>query len=213
MESRELEILGFNHQPLQNILHSSGNSNSHLAVVLPGLGYLVTYPALLYPNMLLRQFGADTLHIDPTYRTSTFGDLTDLQKAACIAADAQAIGQAIQKLEQYQRLTFIGKSIATRILAAILEHAAFANAEYIWLTPLFKDQVVFRAATAPHKGFFAIGSSDGHYDVELLEQVKTVGEVLVFEGAGHSLEVFDDVLASIEIQAKLARHLLGFLTK
>jgi hypothetical protein len=213
MEARELGILGFNNQTLPNVLEPSKPNNPHLAVFLSGIAYGMTYPALYYPRMLLNSLGADEWRIEPSYRSAAWKEFSDDQKEACLKADAKAILEAVQNLEQYQRITFVAKSLGTLVLAYLLELSELPNQEFIWLTPIFKNAKFLETVTTkPHKGLFAIGSSDQHFDLVLLEQVKASGgQVLVFDGANHSLEIAGDVVGSIEIQVKIAERLKIFL--
>jgi hypothetical protein len=214
MEARELGILGFNNQTLPNVLEPSKLNNPHLAVFLPGVAYGMTLPALYYPRMLLHSFGADEWRIEPTYRQAEWKEFSDDQKEACLKTDAKAILEAIKELGQYQRITFVAKSLGTLVLAYLLELSELPNQEFIWLTPIFKNAMFLETVTTkPHKGLFAIGSSDQHFDLALLEQVKASGgQVLVFEGANHSLEIAGDVIGSVEIQVKIVKKTHDFLT-
>ncbi len=215
METRELNIIGFSSQLLENALTCIKENNTHLAIFLPGIGYTLVHPALYYSRMLLQQLGADELKIEPTYRRSKFRAFTDQEKEESIAADSIAILETIRGLSQYTRITFVGKSMGTLLLAKILEQGFYLEAEFIWLTPLFKNQPFFEViSTKPHQGIFLIGSSDQHYDPVILEQVKetSFGQVIVFEGANHSLEIQGDVMGSIEIQGKVIAEVKGFLT-
>jgi hypothetical protein len=214
MEARELKIVGFNGQSLQNVLEPSKPDNQHLAVFLPGIAYGMTFPAMYYPRMVLYSLGADELRIEPTYRLAGWKEISESQKTDCVIADAKAILEAINNLKQYGRVTFVGKSIATLVLAQIIEQRFSLESEFIWLTPLFKNNHFLETITTKnHRSIFFIGSSDQHYDPALIEQVSkaSAGQVIVLEGANHSLEIAGDVFGSIQIQARIANQIKEFL--
>ncbi len=213
MEARELSIFGYSGQTLQNIQTCQKEDNTHLAVVLPGVGYTFDHPALYYSRMVLDLFGADELRIEPTYRRSKFRAFTDQEKEESIAADAKAILETLQGLIQYTRITLVGKSMGTLILASVLEQGLHCQTEFIWLTPLLTNQYFLETITTKaHRGIYFIGSSDQHYDSVLLEQVKN-GQVIVFDGANHSLEIEGDVIGSITIQIKIAQRIQSFVSR
>ncbi len=216
MGTRELKITGYSSQLLENALTCEKENNTHLAVFLPGIGYTLEHPALYYSRRLLHQLGADELKIEPTYRRSKFKAFTDREKEESIGADSIAILETIQGLSQYTRITLVGKSMGTLLLAKILEQDLNLETEFIWLTPLFKNQQFLKVVTTKsHQGIFFIGSSDQHYDPVVLEPVRAAnnGQVIVFEGANHSLEIAGNVLGSIDIQARLVQAITSFVSR
>ncbi len=216
MKTRELSILGYAGENLENSLSCQQEKNTHLAVFLSGIGYTLEHPALYFSRMLLYQLGADELKIEPTYRRSKFKAFTDREKEESIVVESNAILEIIRGLRQYTRITFVGKSMGTLLLAKILEQGLNLETEFIWLTPLLKNQQFFEVITTKsHQGIFFIGSSDQHYDPVLLEQVRAANnsQVIIFEGANHSLEIRGDVLSSINIQTQIVKNINEFVVE
>ena len=117
-------------------------------------------------------------------------------------------------IKPYKRLTLVGKSIGTVALARILpELPSLEHADFVWLTPLLKlGGLKETIARHPHKALLIIGSDDQSYDAALLEQIRvsTNGQVLLLEGADHSLEIRGDVAASVRIQERIVITLERF---
>ncbi len=209
-----LEIAGYKDQ-IPNVLLGSEDSSEHLGIIFPGVAYSSQMPALYYTTEVLLTFGADVLRLDHHYRRTDFQELPDEEKTRWLEADALAVLKAALALKPYKRLTFVGKSIATVALAQILpELASLEHTDFVWLTPLLKLAGLRETiARYPHKALFVIGSDDQHFDSALLEQIRasTSGQVLVLEGAGHSLEIGGDVAASVRVQERIVTTLERFL--
>jgi hypothetical protein len=208
-----LNIVGFQNKPLSNELTGS-DSSSHLAVLLPGRAYKVHYPALFNANRVLSSLGADVLTIEPTYTLEDFQSLSELEKLECLNVEARVILKNVLALNQYKRVTWIGKSIATLLIGAMLERMPSRH-EFVALTPLLRIER-FRHALLndSRRTLMVIGSSDQQCDLEFLGLLERKGrcESLVLEGVDHGLEVKGDASASSRIQEQIAARLLEFLS-
>jgi hypothetical protein len=210
-----LEIDGYKDQ-IPNSLFGENDSSEHLGIVFPGVGYSSQMPALYYPTQVLLTLGADVLRLDHHYQRPDFQTLPDAQKTRWLQADALVVLKAALAVKAYKRLTLVGKSIATFALARILpEIATLDHTDFVWLIPLLKRNGLKEViAQHPHKALFIIGSDDQQYDAVILEQIRasTNGQVLLIEGAGHSLEITGDVAASVRIQERIVMALERFFT-
>jgi hypothetical protein len=209
MKSVELEISGYQNQPLENVFNSPTEDKKHLVVLLPGMGYTFSHPALHFSRRIARQLGADELLIDPSYRTKGFAKLSETEKQSSALADAAAIAKTISALN-HARVSVVGKSLATLLMAQMLpQHPTW---RWAWLTPLLNSpKVADSMQTVPHSGFVAIGSSDQHFDVSIIEALQPKLKTVVFKGADHSFELENDVLGSVQIQLELTKQMLAFL--
>jgi hypothetical protein len=91
---------------------------------------------------------------------------------------------------------------------------ALSKENFVWLTPLFRNEALrLQMMSRKHHALFVIGSSDTHYDAQLLSSVKTVtgGESLVFEHADHSLEISGKPLESLQLLQQLTTALIKFI--
>ena len=66
-----------------------------------------------------------------------------------------------------------------------------------------------------HPSLFVIGTSDPYYKPDLLKEVQnaTRGETLTIEGADHSLQIENDVLASIHVMEQVIQTIQTFLDR
>lgn len=209
-----LEIAGYKDQ-IPNVLLSADEPSEHLGIIFPGVAYSAQMPALYYATEVLLTLGADVLRLDHHYRHSDFQTLLDEEKTRWLEADALAVLKAALAIKPYKRLTLVGKSIGTVALVRILpELASLEHVAFVWLTPLLKlNGLKETIAQYPHKALFIIGSNDQSYDAALLEQIRvsTNGQVLLLEGADHSLEIRGDVVASVRIQERIVKVLERFV--
>ena len=210
----QLEIDGYKDR-IPNVLLGADEPSEHLGIIFPGVGYSSQMPALYYATAVLLTLGADVLRLDHHYRRTDFQELPDAEKTRWLEADALAVLKAALAVKPYKRLTFVGKSIGTVALARILsELPSLEHTVFVWLTPLLKLAGLKETiARHPHKALFIIGSDDQSYDAALLERIRasTNGQVLLLEGAGHSLEIRGDVAASVRVQERLVTTLEQFI--
>ena len=91
----------------------------------------------------------------------------------------------------------------------------FGHARAIWLTPVLRsDGLRAQIKQWGQRSLFVIGTADPHYNEVFLDEIReaTGGEILVIEGANHSLEIGGDVLKSLEAMEKVVRAIRAFVT-
>jgi hypothetical protein len=64
------------------------------------------------------------------------------------------------------------------------------------------------------RSLIVIGTADPHFNEALLDEIKreTDSEMLIIEGADHSLEIGGDVLRSLAAMEKVIRAIQSFVT-
>lgn len=212
-EPAELSILGHSGQPLPHLYRPQPAGRqpgaAALALLLPGLGYRLPGPALLYPAEALSQSGHDLLALNAVYTVPEFMDAPDPEQLAWLTADVTATWAAARAQRDYIHLTLLGKSLGSvsmaQLLTAQLAQPLPASRRLVWLTPLLRQPPVVAAllAHAPDS-LVVIGTSDPHYLPEVLAEVQAAGaEVLTLPGADHSLLVAGDVQASLAALGQL----------
>ena len=208
-----LDIAGFGGEPVPNALIAH-ESSRHLAVVLPGLSYNALMPALFFPWRLLLEMGADVLRVDYDYaRPERRGDPTG-EMAARLTADVSAAVAAGLAAGDYRRVTLLGKSLGTMAMAHLLStEPRLATADCIWLTPLLRhERLRSRLRDAARRSLLVIGTADAEHDPAVLAELRAAGaDLLELEGAGHGLDVAEDVMMSIEYLATIARRIGAFI--
>ena len=107
------------------------------------------------------------------------------------------------------------KSIGTLALGHLLTtDVRLAQARVIWLTPLLKnDRLRVQIQQCRQRSLFVIRSADPHYDRAYLAetQAATHCEMVIIDGAGHSLEIKDDVFRSLQALERMMHAVQAFL--
>ena len=174
-------------------------------------------PLFYYPTRLLLDAGVDVLQVEYDYSTrADFRQLSSSQRQTCLFTDSETACNAALAQRNYQRVTIIGKSIGTRAMGHLLTTSdRLMHARAVWLTPLLSDDILRRQIKeCAQPSLFVIGTADPNYDRNYLAEVKeaTGGEVLVIEGADHSLEIQGNTLRSLDALEQFLTTLKIFLS-
>lgn len=170
-------------------------------MVLPGRAYGPELPVLRYPAAALAQAGADVRVVkysrldDPGFTSTAVESLTSLLAGAT-------------------RVTLIGKSLGTTVMAALPDDVPPVPTDAIWLTPIFGDPAVRGGAMAkPWRSLYVYGTADPMHDPNGQSQVSDVtgGAEVAIAGGDHGLEVDGDVVATVEAMVRLTRAVLDFV--
>jgi predicted alpha/beta-hydrolase family hydrolase len=213
-----LSITGYRDLPVSNTFFRQDGAAEHLAVVLPGYGYTADMPVLYYPAALLREMGADVLQVRYAYhQRQDWRGVSAEEQGRWLFADAAAACEVGLAQRSYRRVTLVGKSLGTLAMGHLLAtDGRLAAADCAWLTPILSDEAL-RSQMGRHKGraLIAIGTRDPYYDRAAVDGLRqaTGGEVLVAEGADHSLEVAGDIERALDIMRDLMRALRGVLAR
>jgi len=211
-----LNISDFRNEPLPHTFFRQDPWASHVAVLLPGLNYTSHMPLLYYPTRLLLSAGVDVLQVEYDYSTrADFRQLSSSQRQTCLFADSENACNAALAQRNYQQVTIIGKSIGTSAMGHLLTTSdSLTQSRAVWLTPLLKDDILRgQIKECAQPSLFVIGTADPNYDRNYLAEVKeaTGGEVLVIEGADHSLEIQGNTLQSLDALEQFLTALKTFL--
>ncbi len=208
-----LEILSSDSTRVPNTFTKQEASN-HLAIIFPGLGYNADMPLLYYTAEVLVKSGADVLQVRYSYQSKSFQALSQEAQYQKIIADCFAAYATATKQRDYTRVTLVGKSLGTLALGYLLaQQHELKKATFAYLTPLLNNEQLRKQITlVKHRALFVIGSSDPHYNADVLGDVeeKTGGVSLVAEHADHSLEVAE-VQESVSIIKQYVSKLSAFL--
>jgi hypothetical protein len=181
-DTERLSITGYQGQPVAMRLRRRTHEGAHLAVLLRGLGYRSTMPALYYCSQMMYSRGADVLSMEYRYDILLeFVNGSDEEKLSWIKADAGAAFDAITSSQfgRYRRFTVIGKSLGTVGMALIIpEQPKLSGADLIWLTPSFSapgfSEGFQRCCDNHHRSIVVIGTADPGYDETLLHDLRIV---------------------------------------
>jgi len=190
--------------------------NKSICIMLPGLEYSTQQPLFHYATSLLADNNIDILHINYNFvKNKQFAKLSKMEKEQWIYEDVEAVVKEVLKDPHYEQCFLLSKSIGTIPMAMEWKSKNFIqNPVGIWLTPLLKEDLVFKTLlNTDIPSFFVIGNQDQHYiedRISLLENNNQIS-TLVIPNANHSLEVNGDVLKSIEAMLLIMKRLQEFI--
>ncbi len=132
-----------------------------------------------------------------------------------IAADAIASLQAALLFRRYSRILLAGKSIGTQAVASVLAGEPLAaTAACLWLTPVLNDPATLQQMKNTRgPSLVVIGTEDPFYQPGLISELEQSPncQVMVVDGADHSLEIKGDLQESLRIMLKITERIAGFL--
>ncbi|MHA1575783.1 MAG: hypothetical protein ACTSU3_00340 [Candidatus Thorarchaeota archaeon] len=204
--SFELEILdieGYNGKEIMNSLLKQKKGKGSLSIILPGLRYNVDMPILYYATGVLLEAGHSVLSVDTRYSgIKEFMNGSNQERADWMFKDAEAIYNAIQKLEGYNLSVLVGKSLGTILMSYMVEkYQDIQECKALWLTPILQQKYVLNQMIA-HKGksLVVIGTADSFYDDEKIARLVEEGkcEIMAIPKGNHSLDVPGGVLNSMK---------------
>ncbi|MBM4367185.1 MAG: hypothetical protein FJ102_13320 [Deltaproteobacteria bacterium] len=205
-------IHGYKDQVLPVKMAVGLGSPRAVGLVLPGAAYTQDRPLLVATREVFVAQGAECLLSERYYgMDKALAALTGEERDLCIATDSGALGRAAFAQAAGRPVWLAGKSIGTTALAHAIKQlpdlAAFPSA---WLTPLWKDDLVYRAIEAMGaRALVLIGKADPQWDQALADKLaKKKVTVVAVDGADHGMTVAGDKattdLVVTDLRARLA---------
>ncbi|MBO0790293.1 MAG: hypothetical protein J2P36_05015 [Ktedonobacteraceae bacterium] len=215
MHISQLPIKGYNDQPVPNTFLSHEQASDHAAIFLPGDGYTCDMPLLYYSSSELFSRGADALKIAYSQHKN-FSSLTSAEIGECVVSDAEAAVRTLLQTHPYHKLTIVGKSRGTWAMGHLLTSGLPLpeQTRTIWLTPMLnRDLLRDQIARIQQHSLFVIGTSDPHYNPDVLHTIREHEhhKVITIEGANHGLEISGNVLQSIQIIERVIHAIQTFV--
>jgi hypothetical protein len=211
-------IQGYDKKEIPNSFYKHKENHKHLAVLLPGMGYTCQMPLLYYPLRLLLEQDANVFRVEYNYsQNEKFKNLSSSERENWLLTDVQTALDAVFKDEEYEKVSVIGKSLGTKAMGYLLnQYDKLKEADAIWLTPLFHDEVlVDKILQCKQRSLFITGTADPCYVEDNVTKILKVtkGDSLIIENADHSLEIENNILDSIEVMNKVLTIIQRFLTQ
>ncbi len=199
------------HRLVHKYYPAQGNPQA-LAVVLPGDHYGVDAPLLYYPTLALQQAGWDTLAL--TYGYQSAGKQFSLNY---IPQTVDEILRGIKVALDHRpapRLLLIGKSLGAALITTLCQiEPVMDPASTVYLTPPL-DMPFFASAfeETTQPALVILGTADRFYDERVLGEMRSsrAFELMQIEGADHSLNIGDDLKASLQVLGEVVRKILEF---
>ncbi len=213
---KQLDIPGYHDEPVPHTFFEQEEAAQHVAILLPGMGYTSHMPLLYYPARIMLGLGADVLSVEYAYnRRDDFLALKGDEQKRWLLTDVANSCHTVLNRRSYNEITIIGKSIGTRAMGQLLTtEDQLRNATAIWLTPLLRSENLrAQIQQVRQRSLFVIGTADPQYNQTHLDEVRkaTKGEMLVIEGADHSLEIEGNVLQSLQAMERVIRAIQSFV--
>ncbi|MHA1909056.1 MAG: hypothetical protein ACW98Y_17275 [Candidatus Thorarchaeota archaeon] len=217
----ELEILdikGYDGKDIFNSLLKQKKGPGPISVIFPGLHYNVDMPLLYYSTGVLLEAGHSVLSVDTRYsHKENFKTAESMERTKWMCADAKAVLDAVNALEDYQLSVFVGKSLGTIQMSYLVDkHDEVQNSKMVWLTPLLAHDWVVEQMTAHQgKSFIVIGTADPQYDDNKLAKIVEAGRstLLNIPNGNHSLDVpaglIESMKKNIEIMGEMREFVKG----
>lgn len=210
-----IEIRGYGGENVPNEFLRQPSGSSSLGVILPGVGYTSAMPLLYYAGRLLIERGCDVLIVNYDYRsisrTVPRQELEERLFMDTLQALSVAYGQ-----HPYASVVLVGKSLGTMAMAHLLESRRWPIEASVWLTPIVRREDVRRELEKmSHRAFVAIGTDDGEYDEQLLDELEQRHgvDVCTIESAEHSIDIDGDVPGSVEAVRTVMHRMQAFFER
>jgi hypothetical protein len=211
-----LGIKGHRDEPLPHAFLKQKSETSHLAVLLPGVGYTVHMPLLYYPMQVLLNEGADVLRVETMYvKRDAFEALSPADRARWVFEDASAAYRAAVSQRAYRLITLVGKSLGTLAMGHLLgTENRMIQVQALWLTPLlWNDTLCAQIEEHRPRSLFVAGTDDPHHRAEKVSEMQqlTQGAAVIVDGANHSLEIPGDLITTLKAMERVVAAVLDFV--
>lgn len=169
---------------------------SSVVILFPGKGYTCSGPLLYYARKTALQFGNDVLAFETDVYNQPFENIFEAVKE-CLN-------------NQYEKIFFISKSLGTKFAGEMSKQIGYDRIHNMFLTPI-PDAAPYICET---ECSVIYGSKDTFMSDEIVNKLRNFPNVgmHVIKDAGHSLEIQDDYLKSLEALTYTAKQYERFFT-
>ncbi|CAH2715284.1 hypothetical protein BACCIP111895_02468 [Neobacillus rhizosphaerae] len=196
----------------------SEQPNNSICIMLPGLGYTTKRPLFHYATGVCLNNRIDALHVNYEFaKNEHFKKLSETEQEDWMYEDVKAVVREVLKDTNYEQCFLLSKSIGTIPMAMEWTEKNFIhNSVGIWLTPLIKYENVYQALLKTElPSLCIIGDQDHHFIEERINSIKNNERLstVVIPNADHSLEIKEDILASIDAAKEVITAIQEFIIK
>lgn len=177
-----------------------------LVVIFPGTNYSCDRPVLHFARKIGIVKGHDVLCFsygsDLPWEEKGL-DIVEFEITKCMTIIKDALKAT------HKKIYFISKSVGSIIAGRISEELGYENVKNIFLTPM-NETIPFILVS---KCSVILGSEDGKLSKENLEIIRQYRdiELVLIEGANHSLEMNTDIEGSLKILEQVAKELMNMI--
>ncbi|WP_312472062.1 alpha/beta family hydrolase [Neobacillus sp.] len=196
----------------------SEQPNNSICIMLPGLGYTTKRPLFHYATGVCLNNKIDVLHVNYEFaKNEHFKKLSETEQENWMYEDVKAVVREVVKDINYEQCFLLSKSIGTIPMAMEWTEKNFIhNSVGIWLTPLIKNENVYQALLKTElPSLCIIGDQDNHFIEDRIYSIKNneCVSTVVIPNADHSLEIKEDILASIDAAKEVITAIQDFIIK
>lgn len=202
-----------------NIVHLQAHEKpTKVLFVFPGAGYNFLGPLMYYPTHAILEAGGTIITADYDFRFAR-EDYPIAKEEILKDCMSHCFKYASQHFPEIEEKIFLGKSIGTQALCFLEEVAAqekfsLEKSKLIWLTPVFKfEGCLEKMCEVNQQSLFLIGDKDPHFSMEAVENVQMSkrSKVKVFPGADHSMDIGNNLEATMNCHQEVTREIVKFL--
>lgn len=209
-----IEINGRKHHNFSIKLSEENAGASHIALLLPGVGYRLENPIFYFVQQLLIDRGYQIAAVDYAYdKVEGFRDFSFEEIMEILGNDATSIGEALSQLPNHNSKLVVGKSLGTVLMANLMDQGFIKNSKLAWLTPSSKvPQVPNNIQEHAANSYVCIGTADKGYEKAVYQAFEKAGAtVTILDDLAHVLECENDVPKSIQGHHKMIADLQTWL--
>ena len=183
------------------------NNSSTLCIILPGIAYYLERPYLNYSKQLVDNLNYDILEIEYGFQIARKELSLPKEFEILLNETSKLINTYLNK--EYKNIIIIGKSIGTVLQTFLNKQLTGKNLTNIYISPIDKT-VDFGIK---ENSLVITGSKDPLLSLESRNRIKEINniELINIKGAGHSLDIHEDVFRGIDELKKVIESERNFL--
>lgn len=183
------------------------NNSSTLCIILPGIAYYLERPYLNYSKQLVDKLNYDILEIEYGFQIA--------RKELHLPDDFEILLKETSELiniylkKEYKNIIIIGKSIGTVLQTFLNKQLENKNITNIYISPIDKTADF----GIEENSLVITGTKDPLLSLDSRNKIKEIKntKLIDIEGAGHSLDIHQDVFRGIDELKKVIEIERNFL--
>ena len=183
------------------------NNSSTLCIILPGIAYYLERPYLNYSKQLVDELNYDILEIEYGFQIARKKLNLPNEFKILLNETSELINMYLNI--KYKNILIIGKSIGTVLQTFLNKQLKSKNLTNIYISPI--DKTVNLGIE--EKSLVITGTKDSLLSLDSRNKIKAIKNTTLIniEGAGHSLDIHEDVFRGIDELRKVIEAERNFL--
>ena len=183
------------------------NNSSTLCIILPGIAYYLERPYLNYSKQLVDELNYDILEIEYGFQIARKKLNLPNEFKILLNETSELINMYLNI--KYKNILIIGKSIGTVLQTFLNKQLKSKNLTNIYISPI--DKTVNLGIE--ENSLVITGTKDSLLSLDSRNKIKAIKNTTLIniEGAGHSLDIHEDVFRGIDELRKVIEAERNFL--